>query len=120
MNELRCPACGSQNAECDGKMHTCLDCGYDGRTPPEEYGRDALIEKLADAVSVSADFFNARDEMNAAVHTPSPMRLSPITVMVNEALESWRRWKFPLASDSEQVAEETPSESPHSGGPASH
>jgi len=53
-----------------------------------------LIEKMAEAISVSADYFNARDEMNGAVHAPAPVRKSPITEVVNDALESWRRWEF--------------------------
>jgi hypothetical protein len=69
----------------------------------EQEMRD-LIEKLAEAVSVSAEFFNARDEMNAAVHTPTPMRLSPITVQVNEALEAWRDWNF--ESDRQQQGDQ--------------
>ena len=28
---MSCPACHSKNVECDGKMHRCLTCGYDGR-----------------------------------------------------------------------------------------
>lgn len=53
-----------------------------------------LIDLLADAVFVAAEFFNARDEMNAKVHLAEP-RLSPITDMCNDAVTAWRRWKYP-------------------------
>lgn len=53
-----------------------------------------LIDLLADAVFVAAEFFNARDEMNAKVHLAEP-RLSPITDMCNDAVTAWRHWKYP-------------------------
>lgn len=71
------------------------------RAESESVRQVELIEKLADAVSVSVEFFSARDEMNAAVHTPSPVRLSPITVMVQEALEAWRAWRFGAGAEGE-------------------
>lgn len=37
VSTLHCPRCGSVHAVCDGQMHKCLDCGYDGTTP-KSYG----------------------------------------------------------------------------------
>lgn len=62
----------------------------------ESAERDALVEKLADAVLEATEFFTARDEMNAKVHL-APTRLSPITVQCQEAVEAWRAWRFPDA-----------------------
>jgi hypothetical protein len=53
-----------------------------------------MIEKLAYALEVAQEFFIARDEMNARVHVPADVRPSPITELVNEALETWQAWEF--------------------------
>ena len=55
-----------------------------------------LIEKMAGALDTAAAFFVARDEMNAHVHL-APIRLSPITVEVQEALEAWRAYAYPTS-----------------------
>jgi hypothetical protein len=28
---MRCPKCDSAEVDCDGKVHRCLTCGYDGQ-----------------------------------------------------------------------------------------
>jgi hypothetical protein len=32
---LRCPRCESTDCYCDGRMHHCRSCGYDGTSPPK-------------------------------------------------------------------------------------
>lgn len=45
----------------------------------------ADLARVESALSTAEAFFVARDEMNAAVHTPHALRLSPITEQVVEA-----------------------------------
>jgi hypothetical protein len=55
---------------------------------------DSLIAKLADAVFEAAEYFNARDEMNNIESQNPRMKSSALAKMMNEAVSTWRDWKF--------------------------
>lgn len=63
----------------------------------------ALIEKLADAVSLAAEFFNARDEMHGAAMRPAITdgipHQAPITAVMNDTLQAWCDWRYPSHFD---------------------
>lgn len=54
-----------------------------------------LIEKMADALSVCSEMLNGRDQMIDATDRPGFVsQKSPLTKMVDEAMDAWRRWEF--------------------------
>ncbi len=58
--------------------------------PPE-----ALIEQMANAISACSEMLNGRDQMlDALNHPDGPSTKSPLTIMVDDAFNAWRKWRF--------------------------
>lgn len=68
-----------------------------------------LIEQLATAVSLCSEMLNGRDQMLDAIrHPEGPSHKSSLTLIVDDALATWREWRFGAGSFSSRAAKETP------------
>lgn len=56
---------------------------------------EVLIEQMANALSVCSEMLNGRDQMiDALAGGEGPSTKSPLTALVDDAFNAWRRWKF--------------------------
>ncbi len=56
---------------------------------------DDLIEQMANALGCCSEMLNGRDQMMDMIDRPEgPTHKSPLTVMVDEAMQAWRKWRF--------------------------
>lgn len=55
----------------------------------------ALIGQMADVLSLCSEMLNGRDQFIHAADAPEAIPVkSPLTAMVDDAMEAWRAWEF--------------------------